>query len=1001
MPRRAVLSDEQRAALLALPDDETLLVQHWTLSRDDLAIIVRRRRPHNRLGFAIQLCALRYPGRFLRPGELIPDTPLAFVAEQLQVGPEVLADYATRGPTRYEQLDALRDAFGFMPLSRPLRTTLQEWLLPIALTTTSGARLARVMLDECRRRRIIVPGISSVERMVAQALLDAERHVAEHLTRGLDARQRRLLDALLLPHTGTNLSDLAWVRQSPGKPGRKTFAAIIERLTLLRAIGIDPDIAVGVHPERLRRLCQEGVRLTAQHVRTLQATRRRATLVATILETIVTLTDDAVLMFDRLLGQMFRREQNSADTTLKRNRRTINGKIRLLAQLGAALLAAKISGGDIGAAVEAAIGWNDLGREVDEARKLIRPDSVDPVAVAATNYPVLRQVGPSFIASFTFGAVPACHALARAVAIMRDLHFGHLRKLPAGTPVGFIRQAWRRAIGTGIPDRRIYELCVLVELRDRLRAGDMWVEGSRRYRAVEQQLIPAPVFANMRAAGPLPIPAPDTADIWLAERRARLARRLAEVERKAETDALEDVQLSLGRLRISPLKAITPEESDTALAPLYAHLPAIRITDLLAEVDRWTGFSQCFTHLQSGRAADEPRAILTAVLADATNLGHTRMAEACNLVTQRQLGWLASWHLREETYGRALARLVDAQHTAPLAALFGSGTSSSSDGQNFPLDRRAQATGAVNPHKGTEPAVSFYSHVSDRYAPFHSTVISASASEAAQVLDGLLHHGADLHIEEHHVDGGGVSDHVFALCHLLGFRFAPRIPNIAARRLHLFRGRYTERTQDGVLVRPAYELCALIQLRERLRAGDVWLTESRQYRAFDSYLLPEATFAAMRTRGLLPLAINGTAEAFLSQRRATLDTALMQVSDLARQGKLPQVRLDGSGLVISPLKAITPSVVEDLRRAAYNRLPRVKITDLLLEVDSWTGFTDCFTHRRSSRIADDKNALLTVILADGINLGLTRMADTCQGATLRQLAHLRPSCGKYAKQRLA
>ena len=73
MPRRAVVSDEQRAALLALPDDETLLVQHWTLSRDDLAIIVRRRRPHNRLGFAIQLCALRYPGRFLRPGELIPD----------------------------------------------------------------------------------------------------------------------------------------------------------------------------------------------------------------------------------------------------------------------------------------------------------------------------------------------------------------------------------------------------------------------------------------------------------------------------------------------------------------------------------------------------------------------------------------------------------------------------------------------------------------------------------------------------------------------------------------------------------------------------------------------------------------------------------------------------------------------------------------------------------------------------------------------------------------
>src|SRR3546814_10566508 len=132
-------------------------------------------------------------------------------------------------------------------------------------------------------------------------------------------------------------------------------------------------------------------------------------------------------------------------------------------------------------------------------------------------------------------------------------------------------------------------------------------------------------------------------------------------ERKAESDALEDVQLSLGKLRISPFKAVTPDEADSALAPLYAHLPAIRITDLLAEVDRWTGFSQCFTHLQSGRVADEPRAILTAVLADATNLGHKRMAEACDLVTQRQLSWLASWHLREETRSE--------EHTSELQSL--------------------------------------------------------------------------------------------------------------------------------------------------------------------------------------------------------------------------------------------------------------------------------------------------------------------------------------------
>ena len=689
MPRRAVLTEEQRDALLALPDTELELVRHWTLSADDLRVIVSRRRSHNRLGFAVQLCALRYPGRLLRPGELIGQAPLAFVADQLEVAPDVLADYGTRGPTRYEQLDTLRDVFGFRQLDRPTRAALQAWLMPIALTTTSGADLARVLLTEFRARRVIVPGITLVERMAAQALLDAERHVAELLTGKLTASQRDRLDGLLAMHPDGRMSLLAWVRQPPGKSGRRAFAAILDRLGTARAIGLDPELTIAVHPERLRRLCQEGARLTAQHLVTLNQTRRRAVLVATALETQITLTDDAVLMFERLFGQMYRRVERREEAALKRDRRTINGKIRLLARLGDALLAARESGADALTAVEQVIGWDDLAAEVDEARHLVRPDPLDPVELARSNFPILRQIGPAFVQAFTFGAIPACSGLARGVEIMRLLGSGRLRKLPADAPLGFIRQTWRRRIGRDGMDRRTYEFCVLAELRGRLRAGDMWVEGSRRYRAVEQQLISAPVFAAMREVGPLPVALPDTAAEWIAERRALLARRLAEVAAKVEADALDDVQLRDGRLRISPLKAATPDEAEGALAPLYAHLPSIRVTDLLADVDRWTGLASCFTHLTTGRTHDDPRAVLTAVLADATNMGHARMAEACDLVSQRQLGWLSSWHLREDTYGVALARLADAQHRMPLAAMFGPGTSSSSDGQNFPLDRRA------------------------------------------------------------------------------------------------------------------------------------------------------------------------------------------------------------------------------------------------------------------------------------------------------------------------
>ena len=69
-------------------------------------------------------------------------------------------------------------------------------------------------------------------------------------------------------------------------------------------------------------------------------------------------------------------------------------------------------------------------------------------------------------------------------------------------------------------------------------------------------------------------------------------------------------------------------------------------------------------------------------------------------------------------------------------------------------------------------------------------------------------------------------------------------------------------------------------------------------------------------------------------------------------------------------------------------LPHVKITELLLEVDEWTGFTRHFTHLKSGDLAKDKNLLLTTILADAINLGLTKMAESCPGTTYAKLAWL-------------
>ena len=79
-----------------------------------------------------------------------------------------------------------------------------------------------------------------------------------------------------------------------------------------------------------------------------------------------------------------------------------------------------------------------------------------------------------------------------------------------------------------------------------------------------------------------------------------------------------------------------------------------------------------------------------------------------------------------------------------------------------------------------------YTHVSGQYGPFYTRVISATMSEAPYVLDGLHHHAhqTDLRIVEHYTDTAGATDHVFGLCHLLGYRFAPRIKDLKDRKLY-------------------------------------------------------------------------------------------------------------------------------------------------------------------------------------------------------------------------
>ena len=274
----ALLSPTQRAKLLQIPENfsEREITRYYSLSAEDLAVIEQHRRPQNRLGFTVQLAYLRFPGRPWDPQEQVPPAILTYLAEQIGEAPDVLVDYASRDPTRREHLSEIQRVFGFHPFTMQTYRDLSRWLMPISLSTDQGMVLMEALIEELRARHVILPAVSTLERLGWETRRRAQQQVFTTLTEGLSEAQKRQLDALLVMPTDGRRTPLAWLREPPGPTKPSSFLKVIERLRYIRTFGLDPLLTRRVHANRLRRLAHEGEPYTPQFLERFDPLRRYA-----------------------------------------------------------------------------------------------------------------------------------------------------------------------------------------------------------------------------------------------------------------------------------------------------------------------------------------------------------------------------------------------------------------------------------------------------------------------------------------------------------------------------------------------------------------------------------------------------------------------------------------------------------------------------------------------------------------------------------------------------
>jgi TnpA family transposase len=779
MAHRVVLTERQRSVLFALATDEQGLLRHYTLADDDLAHIQSRRRPRNRFGFALQLCAFRYPGRLLNSGEVIPKEVVEFLAAQLGARPDDLLTYAAREETRREHLIALRQIYGFKMFSGRGAHDFREWLFKEAEEARSNEDMARRFVARCRETQTILPAISTIERLCADALVAAERRIETRIARRIEGELRSRLAALLTETMSGNVSRLVWLRKY--EVGNNSAAAnrLLDRLEFLQGLKLPTTVLKGVPVHRITRLRRQGERYFTDGLRDIGSDRRIAILAACVVEWEATIADAVVETHDRIVGKTWREAKQLHEAQIGDSRSAVTDTLRGFTAIGTAMIAARNDGVPIETFLDGRPEWERLDELVATAAKLSGTLADEPLAHVGRGYHRFRLYAPRMLRCIAIECAPVAKPLLAAAMKIRD------SKSQGKSDPDFLRpnSKWRRHLkAQDQSDNRFWEVSVLFHLRDGFRSGDLWLAHSRRYGDLKQVLVPMAAAHEEMARLTMPL----DPHVWVADRRTRLSAGLKRLAAAARNGTIPHGSIEDGTLRIDRLTADVPDEAGALILDLYRRLPPARITDILLEVDAAVGFTEAFTHLRTGVPCEDKIGLLNVLLAEGLNLGLRKMAEASNTHDYWQLSRLARWYVEGEAMNQALATVVASQGKLAMARHWGLGTTASSDGQFFPAARQGEAMNTINAKYGSEPGAKGYTHVNDQFSPFASQLIPATVSEAPYILDGLLMNEAGRQIREQYADTAGYTDHVFGLSGLLDQRVVLRIRDLPSKRFYVF-----------------------------------------------------------------------------------------------------------------------------------------------------------------------------------------------------------------------
>ncbi|MFF3333730.1 Tn3 family transposase [Streptomyces sp. NPDC002888] len=817
------LTDDQAEAYGKFAEEPTRpeLERFFFLDDVDRDLIALRRTKHHQLGFALQMCTVRYVGLFLEDPLVVPWPVVEHLAVQLGIeDPSCVKRYTERLKTAYEHAWEIRDAYGYHPYEdaewgRKFRTFLhgRAWTHaegPVALFNQAVGWL--------RRNRVLLPGVSVLARQVSEVRTIAEKRLHATVARAAHRADPALpadLVATLVTPEGGRYSELERLRRPPTRTTGTAFARSLERVDEIGAFQLGRLKLSQIPPNRLAALARYGLGSKAASLERAAEPKRTAMLTAVMRHLEAKAIDEAldlfsVLMATRLISTAKRAtdkerlsmlpQLEKASRTLARAAKVLFGELELVESHGTDLDAAAL--------------WRAVEEVAPRAVVMsaaalvvsLVPEDEDSAAVAmraalATRYntvrPFLSLLGESKALDAATGGKRVLAGVKRLPALARR-RVKDKPLLPREVDDKLVPAAWRKVVYAnaelppGAVDRDAYVVCVLEQLYRALQRRDVFASPSHRWSDPRARLLDGTEWEAVRED----VLAGLSLDTPVEEHLAALVtaldaawKQMAERLETAGQDTKVTIEVPPGgraKLNVSKLGALGEPKSLTWLrGRVEKMLPKIDLPELLFEVHGWTGFLDAFVHLGDGttRMKDLTTSLVALLVSEACNIGMTPVINPTHEALHRsRLVHVDQFYLRADTIAAANAALIEAQGQVPIVRYWGDGLLASVDGLRFVVPVRTINAAPSPKYFGFKRGITWLNAVNDQVAGIGQMVVPGTPRDSLHILDALLNLDGGVKPEMVATDNASYSDIVFGIFRILGYNFSPRFKDLDDQR---------------------------------------------------------------------------------------------------------------------------------------------------------------------------------------------------------------------------